>query len=274
MPVRSKWQSLPTEAINPATLGIDKLVRRRHRRSDAERGPQDARGGPAREGADRGRRRDHHAGAAQGRPDHLRRRRHQRPARRARIGRDAADLRHRARAGAGDHGRRQGRRAAGARKASRTTTRKARASINRLRPTKKDVVIGVSASGMTQFVRGALTRARRAGSKIIFVTCDPRTELQTFVDLTIAPAVGPEVIAGSTRLKAGTATKMVLNMLTTGVDDPHRQDLRQPDGRRADRIREAARSRAPHHHHRHRPRLRRGRQAAAAARTGTSRRRS
>jgi N-acetylmuramic acid 6-phosphate etherase len=80
---------------------------------------------------------------------------------------------------------------------------------------KKDVVIGVSASGITQFVRGALTRARRAGSKIIFVTCDPRTELQMFVDLTIAPAVGPEVIAGSTRLKAGTATKMVLNMLTT-----------------------------------------------------------
>src|SRR5437667_356338 len=88
-------------------------------------------------------------------------------------------------------------------------------SINRLRPGKKDVVIGVSASGMTQFVRGALTRARRAGSKIIFVTCDPATELQTFVDVTIAPAVGPEVIAGSTRLKAGTATKIVLNMLTT-----------------------------------------------------------
>ena len=88
-------------------------------------------------------------------------------------------------------------------------------SIMRLHPGKKDVVIGVSASGMTQFVRGGLTRARRAGSKIIFVTCDPRTELQTFVDLTIAPAVGPEVIAGSTRLKAGTATKMVLNMLTT-----------------------------------------------------------
>ena len=88
-------------------------------------------------------------------------------------------------------------------------------SINRLRPTKKDVVIGVSASGMTQFVRGALTRARKASSKIIFVTCDPGSELQTFVDLTIAPAVGPEVIAGSTRLKAGTATKIVLNMLTT-----------------------------------------------------------
>ena len=90
-------------------------------------------------------------------------------------------------------------------------------SINRLRPSAKDVVIGVSASGMTPFVRGALTRARRAGSKIIFVTCDPSTELQTFVDLTIAPAVGPEVIAGSTRLKAGTATKLVLNMLTTAA---------------------------------------------------------
>ena len=88
-------------------------------------------------------------------------------------------------------------------------------SIMRLKPSKRDVVIGVSASGMTQFVRGALTRARRAGSKIIFVTCDPATELQTFVDVTIAPAVGPEVIAGSTRLKAGTATKIVLNMLTT-----------------------------------------------------------
>src|SRR6187431_1981679 len=90
-------------------------------------------------------------------------------------------------------------------------------SVNRLRPTKRDVVVGVSASGMTPFVRGALTRARRAASKIIFVTCDPRTELQTFVDVTIAPAVGPEVIAGSTRLKAGTATKLVLNMLTTSA---------------------------------------------------------
>jgi N-acetylmuramic acid 6-phosphate etherase len=88
-------------------------------------------------------------------------------------------------------------------------------AVARLRPTSKDVVVGVSASGMTSFVRGALNRARKAGAKILFVTCFPGTELQTFVDLTIAPAVGPEVIAGSTRLKAGTATKMVLNMLTT-----------------------------------------------------------
>jgi N-acetylmuramic acid 6-phosphate etherase len=90
-------------------------------------------------------------------------------------------------------------------------------AITRLSPTKKDVVVGVSASGMTQFVRGALTRARKTGARIIFITCDPATELQTFVDLTIAPAVGAEVIAGSTRLKAGTATKLVLNMLTTAA---------------------------------------------------------
>ena len=90
-------------------------------------------------------------------------------------------------------------------------------AITRFRPTKKDIVVGVSASGMTQFVRGALTGARKAGARIVFVTCDPGTELQTFVDLTIAPAVGAEVIAGSTRLKAGTATKLVLNMLTTGA---------------------------------------------------------
>ena len=62
-----------------------------------------------------------------------------------------------------------------------------------------------------------MTTARQVGARIIFVTCDPRTELQSFVDLTIAPAVGPEVIAGSTRLKAGTATKLVLNALTTSA---------------------------------------------------------
>ena len=88
-------------------------------------------------------------------------------------------------------------------------------SIGRLRLSNRDVVIGVSASGITPFVRGGLTRGRKAGAKIIFVTCWPGSELKNFVDLIIAPAVGPEIIAGSTRLKAGTATKMVLNMLTT-----------------------------------------------------------
>lgn len=88
-------------------------------------------------------------------------------------------------------------------------------SASRLRVSKRDVMIGVSASGITPFVRGALTAARTKGARVIFVTCWPGTELQNYVDLIIAPAVGPEVIAGSTRLKAGTATKLVLNMLTT-----------------------------------------------------------
>jgi N-acetylmuramic acid 6-phosphate etherase len=88
-------------------------------------------------------------------------------------------------------------------------------SVARLPVSKRDVVIGVSASGMTPFVRGALTGGRNKGARTVFVTCWPGTELQTFVDLIVAPDVGPEVIAGSTRLKAGTATKMVLNMLTT-----------------------------------------------------------
>ena len=103
------------------------------------------------------------------------------------------------------------------RKAPKTITKKAPARSAGCSRRRRDVVIGVSASGMTSFVRGALTSARQAGARIMFVTCDPRTELQTFVDLTIAPAVGPEIIAGSTRLKAGTATKLVLNMLTTAA---------------------------------------------------------
>jgi len=88
-------------------------------------------------------------------------------------------------------------------------------AIKKLHPKRRDILIGISASGMTQFVRGALSKARQNGVTIIFITCWPGTELQTFVDVVIAPTVGPEVIAGSTRLKAGTATKMVLNMLTT-----------------------------------------------------------
>ncbi len=88
-------------------------------------------------------------------------------------------------------------------------------SAARLRISQRDVLVGVSASGVTQFVRGALTRARKSGAKVIFVTCWPKTELQDVVDLVITPAVGPEIIAGSTRLKAATATKLVLNMLTT-----------------------------------------------------------
>src|SRR5687768_16115834 len=86
-----------------------------------------------------------------------------------------------------------------------------------LRPTRKDVVIGISASGITPFVRGAVARAHAAQTPIIGVTCDPRSELKDLADVAIVLGVGPEVIAGSTRLKAGTATKIVLNMLTTAA---------------------------------------------------------
>jgi len=87
----------------------------------------------------------------------------------------------------------------------------------RLRPRRKDVVIGISASGITPFVRGAVARARAARTKIIGITCDARSELKDLADIAIVLSVGPEVIAGSTRLKAGTATKVVLNMLTTSA---------------------------------------------------------
>jgi N-acetylmuramic acid 6-phosphate etherase len=88
-------------------------------------------------------------------------------------------------------------------------------SVARMRISKRDVVIGVSASGKTPFVRGALARGGQLGAKTLLITCWPGCELEASVDLTIAPAVGAEIIAGSTRLKAASATKMVLNMLTT-----------------------------------------------------------
>jgi N-acetylmuramic acid 6-phosphate etherase len=90
-------------------------------------------------------------------------------------------------------------------------------AMRRLRPSPNDVVIGISASGITPFVRGAVTRARAAKAQVIGITCDPRSELKDLADIAIVLSVGPEVIAGSTRLKAGTATKIVLNMLTTAA---------------------------------------------------------
>jgi N-acetylmuramic acid 6-phosphate etherase len=216
MPVRSKWQSLPTEAINPSSLGIDKLaaddivdlmVNEDRKMLEAVKRERE----------------------------------------RIAVGVEmvATTLRKGGRivfVGAGTSGRlgilesaempptfstnpltAQAIMAGGrdaifsAREGVEDNYEEGTRAIMRMRTTKKDIVVGVSASGMTQFVRGALTRARKTGARIIFVTCDPGTELQTFVDLTIAPAVGAEVIAGSTRLKAGTATKLVLNMLTTGA---------------------------------------------------------
>ena len=85
----------------------------------------------------------------------------------------------------------------------------------RVRP--GDVVCGIAASGVTPFVHGALTRGRRLGAKTIFFTCSPEAAGLSKADVVINPVVGPEVVTGSTRMKAGTATKLVLNLLTTGA---------------------------------------------------------
>ncbi len=81
-----------------------------------------------------------------------------------------------------------------------------------------DVVCGIAASGSTPFVRGALVRARELGALTMLIACtDPPPAMRDAADLYILPVVGPEPLTGSTRMKAGTATKMVCNMLTTGA---------------------------------------------------------
>ncbi|MBI3790353.1 MAG: N-acetylmuramic acid 6-phosphate etherase [Gemmatimonadetes bacterium] len=81
-----------------------------------------------------------------------------------------------------------------------------------------DVLVGIAASGTTPFVRGALARARALGARTAILACTPPpADLVAAVDVAIVPVTGPEVVTGSTRLKAGTATKLVLNMITTGA---------------------------------------------------------
>jgi len=81
----------------------------------------------------------------------------------------------------------------------------------------RDVVVGIATSGRTPYVLGGLAYARRLGAFAIGLSCNRDSELLSVADLVITPVVGPEVITGSTRLKAGTATKLVLNTLTTGA---------------------------------------------------------
>ena len=83
--------------------------------------------------------------------------------------------------------------------------------------TASDVLVGIAASGRTPYVLGAIAEARRMGAVTVGISCTPESELARAVDIAITPLVGPEVIAGSTRMKAGTAQKMVLNMLSTGA---------------------------------------------------------
>ncbi len=89
--------------------------------------------------------------------------------------------------------------------------------IFRKKLTSKDVLVGIAASGVTPFVKGALQAAREKKAATILVTCADATLLKSYADCLISVKTGPEVISGSTRLKAGTATKLVLNMLTVAT---------------------------------------------------------
>jgi N-acetylmuramic acid 6-phosphate etherase len=89
--------------------------------------------------------------------------------------------------------------------------------IARKKPSNKDVVVGVAASGRTPYTVAALEYARSCGAKTVAVTCNPNSALGRAAHIAIVAEVGPEVISGSTRMKAGTAQKMILNMLSTGA---------------------------------------------------------
>jgi N-acetylmuramic acid 6-phosphate etherase len=81
----------------------------------------------------------------------------------------------------------------------------------------KDVVVGLAASGRTPYVLGAMEYARSIGILTVGICCTPENLMEKYADIMIIPVVGPEVITGSTRMKAGTAQKLVLNMISTGV---------------------------------------------------------
>lgn len=83
--------------------------------------------------------------------------------------------------------------------------------------TARDVLVGIATSGRTPYVLGAIAEARKLGATTIGISCTPQSELSSLVEIAIEPLPGPEIVAGSTRMKAGTATKLVLNMLSTGT---------------------------------------------------------
>jgi N-acetylmuramic acid 6-phosphate etherase len=89
------------------------------------------------------------------------------------------------------------------------------AALRRIDFTADDVLVGIAASGRTPYVIGALDYARACGATTIGLTCNPDSAIARQVDISIAPVVGPEVVTGSTRMKSGTAHKLVLNMLST-----------------------------------------------------------
>jgi N-acetylmuramic acid 6-phosphate etherase len=101
--------------------------------------------------------------------------------------------------------------------AEEDNTALARAEIKKRKPSKNDVVLGIASSGRTPFTVAAVTEARRRGACTIALTCNRNSLLERAAHFAIVTEVGPEVLAGSSRMKAGTAHKMVLNMISTGA---------------------------------------------------------
>jgi N-acetylmuramic acid 6-phosphate etherase len=89
--------------------------------------------------------------------------------------------------------------------------------LKRLRLNRRDVLVGISAGGTTPYTIGGLRYARRIGAKTVALTSNPRAPIIRAADVVIVPVVGPEVVAGSTRMKAGTAAKLALNLLSTAT---------------------------------------------------------
>ncbi len=100
---------------------------------------------------------------------------------------------------------------------SEDDTAAGRQEMSRRKPTKKDVVLGIASSGRTPFTVAAVAEARRRGAQTIALTCNPNSPLERAAHFAIVTQVGPEVLAGSSRMKAGTAHKMVLNMISTAA---------------------------------------------------------
>src|ERR1017187_9577502 len=177
-------------------------------------------------------------GAGTGRPAVLSWRRNQRAPRRAgRLG-DPAHFLRAVRYGAGHHGRRGSRTEPCHRdRGGRSGHRRTRSLGTRLHGARRagrnrgerenalrvgsggggNAEVGIAASGRTPYVLGAVAEATRLGAVTVGICCTPDAELSRAVDFAIAPLVGPEIVAGSTRMKAGTAQKLVLNMLSTGT---------------------------------------------------------
>jgi len=93
----------------------------------------------------------------------------------------------------------------------------AKKDIKAFAPTPYDTVVGLSVSGMPAYVCTALAQARKKGALTVAISCNPAAKIKEFADIFINPLVGPEVLTGSSRMKAGTAQKMILNMLSTGT---------------------------------------------------------